>query len=384
LPTSPPRWSHSKVTQTTGQRVLRLHDRSVLRYRLRRLLANRVCIEEKHSEVDSSIMSGLSTKLTIVIPTLNRRTLLQRAVRSALGQTVPVQVLVSDNGSTDGTWLALQRLRPERLRLLRQESTISSQAHAKILHDAVATEWAVFLSDDDFLAPSFTEALEGLHHQHPDARILRTGVTFHYFGVEAPSCGGPPIESGSDFLLGFLRGTRQPAWCAMAVRMDDLRRIGAQPDSRQIGDMYYWVRIARAGSVACVNRHLSHYVQARHDTDSTTSGIGVAAWARESEVIAQEIVDAIGDGGVAVSNAELETLRQRFLGRTVANQILWNVTRGRPRAQILRELPQVVRHLRGEPSVVARTMAALALPRPLVRRAVEGFVHLQRIRTSNR
>ena len=43
-------------------------------------------------------------RISILIPTRNRRALLERAVESARGQTMAAhEILVSDDGSTDGT-----------------------------------------------------------------------------------------------------------------------------------------------------------------------------------------------------------------------------------------------------------------------------------------
>jgi glycosyltransferase involved in cell wall biosynthesis len=46
----------------------------------------------------------MAPRLTIAIPTLNRAQLLTRAIESALAQTSPdIEIIVSDNGSTDDT-----------------------------------------------------------------------------------------------------------------------------------------------------------------------------------------------------------------------------------------------------------------------------------------
>ena len=55
-------------------------------------------------------MSKMTPRLTIAIPTVNRAELLGRAIESALAQTSPdVEVIVSDNGSTDDTPAVVKR-----------------------------------------------------------------------------------------------------------------------------------------------------------------------------------------------------------------------------------------------------------------------------------
>ncbi len=63
--------------------------------------------------------------VSIAIPTYNRAATLERAVRSALGQThADLEVVVSDNASTDGTPELLRRLAASdpRLRSVRQDA----------------------------------------------------------------------------------------------------------------------------------------------------------------------------------------------------------------------------------------------------------------------
>ncbi len=51
-----------------------------------------------------------SPRLTIVIPTVNRASLVGRALDSALAQTYDnLEIVVSNNGSTDGTRALLDR-----------------------------------------------------------------------------------------------------------------------------------------------------------------------------------------------------------------------------------------------------------------------------------
>ena len=72
----------------------------------------------------------MTPRLTIAIPTINRAGLLGRAIESALAQTSSdIEIIVSDNGSTDDTPAVIDRYvgrcAEGRLRTFRHPSTIS-------------------------------------------------------------------------------------------------------------------------------------------------------------------------------------------------------------------------------------------------------------------
>ena len=106
--------------------------------------------------------------VSIAIPTYNRAATLERAVRSALGQThADLEVVVSDNASTDGTPGLLARLAAgePRLRIVRQEANHGMVANLNAALALAEGEHAMLLSDDDWLAPRCVEAsLAALQH----------------------------------------------------------------------------------------------------------------------------------------------------------------------------------------------------------------------------
>ena len=64
-------------------------------------------------------------KVTIAIPTYNRAAYLEQAIGSALAQTYPhVEVIVSDNCSTDATAEFVSQIRDNRLVSLQQQTNL--------------------------------------------------------------------------------------------------------------------------------------------------------------------------------------------------------------------------------------------------------------------
>jgi glycosyltransferase involved in cell wall biosynthesis len=90
--------------------------------------------------------------VTTVIPTYNRAALVCRAVESALSQDAPPdEVIVVDDGSTDGTAEALARF-GARVRCVRQPNAgVAAARNTGVL--AASGEWIALLDDDDVWLP---------------------------------------------------------------------------------------------------------------------------------------------------------------------------------------------------------------------------------------
>lgn len=87
--------------------------------------------------------------VSAIIPTFNRRSYIRRAVDSVLAQTLPVdEVIVIDDGSTDGTAEALDRWYGPRLRVVRQQNAGLCGARRRGIEEAHG-EWIAFLDSDD-------------------------------------------------------------------------------------------------------------------------------------------------------------------------------------------------------------------------------------------
>lgn len=88
-------------------------------------------------------------KISVVIPTYNRRTQVLRAIDSVLAQTVPVdEVIVVDDGSNDGTSGVLRSRYGSRVKVLSQENGGAPAARNHGIREAQG-EWVAFLDSDD-------------------------------------------------------------------------------------------------------------------------------------------------------------------------------------------------------------------------------------------
>jgi glycosyltransferase involved in cell wall biosynthesis len=98
--------------------------------------------------------------VSIAIPTYNRAHTLRRALESALAQThVNLEVVVSDDGSSDETEALSRELcaNDARIRYLRSEVNRGLAANHNLLFAELRGEYAMLLSDDDWLEPTYVE-----------------------------------------------------------------------------------------------------------------------------------------------------------------------------------------------------------------------------------
>ena len=319
----------------------------------------------------------MSSTITIVIPTLNRLELAKRALASAVAQTVPVEIILSDNGSTDGTGAYFSGVTmPTNVRYFHRDTTIPVQDHGTFLRAQVATDWAVFLSDDDELEPDFAEACLRLIAERPDVAFVYTAAYLIYDGFRRPGRFGPRFEAASDFLINFMKGHRNICMCATAFRIADLRAIPAQPADRFIGDMYYWVRLlANGGDVGCVGQYLSHYHFYRPHVANETGRMNIEQWYAESRELAELMTAAIlADPTKAREDAVIRAIAAQFVAMSTILQVVWNALRNVPRANLLGAMIRLAPSLcSGAESVIYLVIygaAAIVLPHPLLQRAL--------------
>jgi len=99
----------------------------------------------------------------VIIPTYNRRELVQRAIGTVLAQTREVQeILVVDDGSTDGTGEALASAFGDRIRYVRQANGGVSSARNHGLRLARGRFLTLLDSDDEWLPEKTQRQIEWL------------------------------------------------------------------------------------------------------------------------------------------------------------------------------------------------------------------------------
>lgn len=110
--------------------------------------------------------------VSVIIPTRNRPLLVQRAVKSALGQTLKeIEVIVVIDGPDPETSVELAKLSDARLKVIERPSNSGAAAARNAGVSHARGEWIAFLDDDDEWLPQKLErqllAAQSSPHQFP-------------------------------------------------------------------------------------------------------------------------------------------------------------------------------------------------------------------------
>jgi len=114
-------------------------------------------------------------RVSVVMPAYNAERFLEEAVGSILGQTfADLELIVVDDGSTDGTAAVLASVRDPRLRVLRQPGNRGVGAAFNLALDEAAGELIATQDADDASAPTRLAAQVALLDANPDVVVAGT------------------------------------------------------------------------------------------------------------------------------------------------------------------------------------------------------------------
>lgn len=184
---------------------------------------------------------------TVVITTKNRKDDLRVAVRSALGQDTPVEVLVIDDGSTDGT-SAMIRAEFPAARLHREE--VSGGLIVRRNQGARLASAPIVFSIDDDAAFSTPRVVSQTLADFDHPRIGAVAIPF----IDVRKDAGlvrqrPPDRAGrfvTDSYIGTAHALRRDVFLQLGGYREHLFHQGEEPD--------YCVRMLDAGCVVRLGR----------------------------------------------------------------------------------------------------------------------------------
>jgi glycosyltransferase involved in cell wall biosynthesis len=189
---------------------------------------------------------------SVVIPTFNRAGYLARTIDSVLGQTYPhYEVIVVDDGSTDGTEAVVKKLESPRIQYHRKEN--GERAAARNFGTVRASgDYVTFLDSDDLLYPDYLQtAAEAIRtHASPPFLHLAYEVTDTRLNPKVKVDG-----LRSDDIGIFVKGN--PLSCAGCFLRRDVAASFRFNEDRALSgseDWELWIRVAAHFGLKTDNR----------------------------------------------------------------------------------------------------------------------------------
>jgi glycosyltransferase involved in cell wall biosynthesis len=239
----------------------------------------------------------MNPKVSVIIPTYNRAGLVRSAVESVLAQTFSdLEVIVVDDGSSDGTGQSLEGIFGDRIRYYAQANQGVSVARNKGIAEARG-EWIAFLDSDDLWEKEKLEwqlkALERFGPQcgacYTDTRLFNNPETRTLFQMAEESYrheGTMGVNTDALRLLVRPGGAGMVVCLSSFLAQADLIRStgGFDPKLLYSQDSEFMFRLAMLTGLCYVNRPLVRFDR----SPAETRHVGVSAEWNKLEFFLQD------------------------------------------------------------------------------------------------
>jgi glycosyltransferase involved in cell wall biosynthesis len=194
-------------------------------------------------------VSSETAAISVVVPAYNAERWIGRAITSVLRQTVrPAEIVVVDDGSTDGTAEAVQKQGPT-IRYFQQKNSGPSVARNRGIQEA-KSEWIAFLDADDEWLP---------HKIESQLLALEKNLDLKWCGSACDIVSNKPQRSRSPAACAIQESPHDAELCYFAASLKGVRFItsgfvihrsifrelgGFDPELRSGEDVDLWCRIA--------------------------------------------------------------------------------------------------------------------------------------------
>jgi glycosyltransferase involved in cell wall biosynthesis len=193
----------------------------------------------------------------------NKEPYIQRSLDSVLSQTFSdFEVIVVDDGSTDGSAGIVESCKDHRVRLVRQPNGGVSAARNRGITEAQG-EWIAFLDADDEYQPQFLRKVRECAERFPTAGAIYSRAAWmkgqSQLNMPQDQVREPRLLPDYLHFVAFNKGY-EICSSAVAVRRDVFDRAGPFPLGIKVGeDSDMWLRVAWTTNIAYVPEFLSIY-----------------------------------------------------------------------------------------------------------------------------
>lgn len=194
--------------------------------------------------------------LSVVIPLYNKAATIERAISSVLNQTIQdFELIVVNNGSTDGSEKVVENVTDPRVSLISQENQGVSMARNRGV-EAAQSDWVAFLDADDEWKPTFLETVLRLKETYNDCAVYATSYQRCNVAGVVNDIKLQHVPSERDFRMENyfeVAAESDPPFCSISVMVqkEALLSIGGFPQGVHQGeDLLTWARLAANYKIA--------------------------------------------------------------------------------------------------------------------------------------
>lgn len=203
----------------------------------------------------------MKSDISVVIPLYNKEKEIARTLRSVLAQTSqPLEIIVVDDGSTDGSAARVEEIGSPLIRLIQQENRGVSAARNRAMQEACG-EYAALLDGDDTWEPGYLAEIERLIAAYPGCGAYATSFNVDD-GHHLTPGDTPQTEGVVDFFTEALSHyVLIPS--STTLRREPALSLGGFPEGMRMGeDQYLWTKLARTSPVCFSPARLVRYSKA--------------------------------------------------------------------------------------------------------------------------
>lgn len=206
--------------------------------------------------------------ISVVIPLYNKKNQIGRTIKSVLNQTFcDFEIIVVDDGSTDGSAEEILSISDPRIRMVRQDNAGVAAARNRGIHESTS-EFVAFIDADDLWNSDYLATLMMLTRTYSDCDVFATSYQFRDIEgkVTYPKFYDIPFCGEHGILKNYFKVSSisdPPLWTsAVMVRKSAMESIGGFPKGIKSGeDLLTWARLASRYKIAYCLKPLATYCQ---------------------------------------------------------------------------------------------------------------------------
>ena len=204
--------------------------------------------------------------ISVVIPLYNKEKQIAHTLQSVFNQTFQnFEVVIVDDGSTDGSVSEVEKFSDLRIRLIHQKNAGVSAARNRGIEEAKG-DLIAFLDADDEWKPEYLATQYHLSQKYPDCNVFACNYEFRNTeGKVTPTIIRKLPFTGEDGILSNyfeVASCSHPPICSISimVKKSAIQKIGGFPVGIKSGeDLLTWARLAVNGQIAYSKKVVAIY-----------------------------------------------------------------------------------------------------------------------------